>query len=1180
MGGTPISNAGASPVDSTTFVTKELDTGEVQGRFMRELDLPKGVLQSLSRISSLAAERFSKAASETKTLSDYSVNPERNRVDATDKALNVLRETIEIAATIGQQSVGSTYEISTQERMQAFKKSHDQMVIDLKEFRKDMLLLFDEDPSVLEKLLDLISKITENYDQQVKEGDLSQFEIGENNLATLKESIRNILKTKGEALKAVDGLKYVANLLRGFKVKRLLNEASNTQTLFNTFKASLNEIVKLEESKELDFSKVSGVERREAYRNIKIIQERSYELLSIEKQVKRTFPLSFFTHIKLAKLERTYQEISEIADSYYKKLNFSEDEVNSFRDLSIESHRPCRQHLIMFASDILDGAMRLGEEKRALERQKLCQDYAIQASGVEDDVAKQVFTLVDTNLFLESESARIGGIRGLNPEEVSKRQDRILNNIGDNLERLEKLIAEDNKVSLLIEIYQRQKTQICTPSGWESFIKELQTDSAQLQKISRLQEREELITKFENKVAELSVKAHEHPQIGANRPREYLASDKISLKKQEAEAKKAIQGLFDELKIAYCELTSETDDKDALKIAAKVLNDARNEVLSDKMRWDRPIVRTIEFSGPSASGKLSVEHKLVCLNSGYPSSSFRGRVAGPGCIQPNLQKVEIKNSLGEMIASYTSSATTVEFFQPDAEKRAAATIHQTGEILMGKIDNKFAALKSLGSTQGLGTKENPVTVDVLTTLLLSPDTIRDWLDKENTKVKIGEFTGKWLPKGLAKKFEHAVKIDPSNLERRMLKESLEAWMAFDKSSDMQSIPQELQFKDKDGNTRVMFHEKNESGERVFGLVDAKLDVEGNLEYHKEDAKYVQFDISCYNVGCNKWTKMMTNLSNGKGIETIAKTAINLMNTVFKAKLPEFEGQLGNDVEKDMNTKAFAKDTKRYHAKIEKLKAQKQGILNKAIGKGTAGFSEIKKMEKLISGRLIRARQSLEVAETQYQRAKTSAEAKIFDKERKEAFKEWQQVRYLVANQLDILRKRTDLSLDVQEYLEILEHQQDLDDLFNEIKDQLTFRDYRTDEGMDRNMYSLSSTLVLFGMALDADPHTACRSGKDRTSLQRMEIGTKVLSKEANHRYLNYREIEQNPGTYEIREQMLLNSGHIDDLARLNIGSSGLNLDGAHGSYLKQIERDGTIHSTEYERSVLFGAKGVFSMVLK
>ena len=133
---------------------------------------------------------------------------------------------------------------------------------------------------------------------------------------------------------------------------------------------------------------------------------------------------------------------------------------------------------------------------------------------------------------------------------------------------------------------------------------------------------------------------------------------------------------------------------------------------------------------------------------------------------------------------------------------------------------------------------------------------------------------------------------------------------------------------------------------------------------------------------------------------------------------------------------------------------------------------------------------------------------------------------------------------------------DLEDIYHEIEDQFEFKEYRSVQGMKENMYSLPSALVAFGIELDADPHTGCRSGKDRTSLQRMEIGTRFSLKEAFGRFLNYREMEQIPQTKETREQMLLNSGQIDDLAFLNIGSSGLNLSGSYGSYLKDFGKAG------------------------
>ncbi len=126
-------------------------------------------------------------------------------------------------------------------------------------------------------------------------------------------------------------------------------------------------------------------------------------------------------------------------------------------------------------------------------------------------------------------------------------------------------------------------------------------------------------------------------------------------------------------------------------------------------------------------------------------------------------------------------------------------------------------------------------------------------------------------------------------------------------------------------------------------------------------------------------------------------------------------------------------------------------------------------------------------------------------------------------------------------------------LMEEIDDQMEFKDYLTQFGMNRNAYSLPSAVVTLAALLNQAAWTGCRSGKDRTSLQRVEVATRMGMHAVRGRFLHYTEMEEDPNTYRVREEILFHSGHIDrdGIAGRNIGSQGLNLGGACAPYLQR-----------------------------
>jgi len=382
---------------------------------------------------------------------------------------------------------------------------------------------------------------------------------------------------------------------------------------------------------------------------------------------------------------------------------------------------------------------------------------------------------------------------------------------------------------------------------------------------------DEKIETFQSKLQELEKIAEDDPDIGAGKLDEPLSTNVKEWKVQQKAAKEATQlKILNPLVEAYAELKSINNKK-----AGKEITAARDARINDTARWGVSITRQLEIPAGPYSNKRSliIDHELKALNAGYASSSFRGRDARKPLVQPNLQGVTIDHDV-----YYTSSATNVEFFQPDPVKRMEATLVQTAEILSKKIETKLASIPS-DSMEGKSA-EKPIKVDVSTTLLLSPDILREKLAT----------SGSGLKSAIAMLAHH--QIDASQNERGIMKESLAAWMAFDKDfippteedktkedKELIKTGQTFNFADTNGALMSLKAETNEQGERAEGKTS-----------------YVQFDISCYNVGVNKFTA--------------------LFNIGFGLDLKKELG--GQNLEDAVNAIGFQKDEKRVTIKLSQL----------------------------------------------------------------------------------------------------------------------------------------------------------------------------------------------------------------------------------------------------------------------
>lgn len=1136
------------------------------GDFFSKLSLKKTSLERLSTIAALAGSRIHANTSTSSSIKGKKAQeiPREARIALTSLG----KKYIERSALAVDKKEDSDTGVAAKEYTH---EVHDAHLQELDDFDSEMLLLFGSSHEEFYKKINAqVEAIKELRVHQLALADrgenTSSIEIAIKGLThSISVDLEQQCERSAEEEKVASGAKILANLLKGFKVRSLLNKASSTHDLLK----DLHREVKREKEFYDNIAVQDPETRRQIYGNVKFLQERTRDLMEIESARKKNLPQKIIAKIQRPKLDREYQDLRKTVDDYYDKFNFKDDEVREYQALSLDAHRPKRIHLVQYSHDIIKGALNVADKEKRQLQGGLVKEFIVEASPpnlvpmLHGTEGSRMFKLLDKQRNLE---------RHLESLQGSQVSDELLRKVQAQIEeagqQISAILEENPEFKPAAEDYIRLMASSLNKPDMQNMSRaiELSGSPALKLRLEQFHKKMDLIGQFEEKTKGLFGYTLLHPHIGNNNLHEDLSFDQEEWKVQQELAKDAIQDMFNDLKTSYIHMAKgagimrhDLSANDAQKTASKILNNARDHVLADKGRWNKPIIREIEIpAGPLANQTGSKEnlrfvHEMECLNKGYPSSADRGREIGLECIQPNLMRVQFRGEDGDALCAYSSSATNVEFFQEDDEKRAKATEQQTLEILLTKADSKLETLSDTEQTQG--TKENPHHIDVPVTLLLSPDTLRGWI-MQNPKVNE-------MLAHRNKTFE----VDPSKLERRTLEESVKAWNSFDANDSQRKAGESEEFKvlDKEGNPRDVRVETDENGKTFVVMKSGDEEV------------YFQFDITCYNAGCNDWTKMMSNLKAGIGIEKVAKWGINATRffglKVGGEKISEYSGEKGFNLEDQMNDKAFAKQTEKYNAKMKDLKENRLA-LHDAL-KGNQTYHEVEEMSLKIAG----LRKDLESAETAYHTTKSRRKGKL-DKARKTAYQNWQVERDKLAKKLSSeLIKAHDFP-ELQEYLHTVREEEDVRDAYNEVKDLLSYREYRLPAMMKRNMYTLPSAFVTLGIMLDGDPHTGCRSGKDRTSLQRMEIALRFGLREAYGRPLNYREIEEYPHTAILREQLLLNSGHIDNLAYLNTGSQGLNLSGSYGAYLKNFGRDGNAIPVWYEKVVLHGAKDVFAMKLK
>lgn len=288
----------------------------------------------------------------------------------------------------------------------------------------------------------------------------------------------------------------------------------------------------------------------------------------------------------------------------------------------------------------------------------------------------------------------------------------------------------------------------------------------------------------------------------------------------------------------------------------------------------------------------------------------------------------------------------------------------------------------------------------------------------------------------------------------------------------------------------------------------------------------------------------------------------------KVKLPQVDlGRGSLAEEEEMNIRTFEKHKIRVNEKLKEIAEVRKKDLDTILGPEKDKALTAQEKEKNVKT----AREKL----LEMEKIFADAPNETNKVSRDAAFKVWQAARddlaAFLTQEIEVNGKNYSESL--VSYLKKVRYEDNLIALHDEVSDQLAFREYRSLESMQKSMYSLSSTIMALSIYLEEDPNTGCRSGKDRTSIQDMEICTKLAMLSVRGRILHHREmndLEQNPETEEVREQLLLNSGQIDELAFKNIGSFGLNLSGGYGTFLTGFAKD---HATKPWETTVTG--GIF-----
>jgi hypothetical protein len=678
-----------------------------------------------------------------------------------------------------------------------------------------------------------------------------QFKTEYNNLSAEFETARTQLHKKLEdhsnklsAQEVTTGSQFLVSLFKGIRQQILFETSSKVNDQMRQFQSKVVDAAAGASVNPKGIESLSKEQRLEAYGNVTYLRERSGEMEATElsplhhkekelsgalKKLEKTAEKTARIKAKVVEMQKElasvqkeigrvkarYQDLRTMIDIYKEKFAFTNDEITSpeFEAMSIDAHRPTRNHLLMLAKDLFTGAYTLVKSKRENNLNNLLKS----AAELGDEPLKKLCA-----------------------EKPLK------------LEAIKKMIAESSNNTLKIA----------------------------LQKFEKI---EAALDKFFITLTEQQKNATSDPRLGNNNLKEPLSLEKDAWKKQMKDADAAIMEMADKLKQAYVDIAAETGEfkdikgVDAQKKAAgKLLTAARDDILNSRDRWGVPIDRTVRLS---TSSQATMRHTMTCPNQGYASSAFRGRADDGNAIQPNWWNVELELAGRKM--NFSRSAIQVEFFAgtdpknpaEGRDKRMKATKRQVLEILSEKAERRFAGLTEAQKKDGLGaTIDKPLVVKTSEVSLLSPDAIRGLLA---TDPKLAHLV----------KDKSGFSVDASNWERRLLEENKEAWMAFDRASKAAAAdgkPATFSYVDGNGERRDVTAHVDPSK-----TPSTTYEIKHTDKTGKATTCFVQFDIAYYNVGCNQFTKLMTEVTTKTEInKKLEAAATGVVEAVFN-KIPDF-----------------------------------------------------------------------------------------------------------------------------------------------------------------------------------------------------------------------------------------------------------------------------------------------------
>jgi hypothetical protein len=138
---------------------------------------------------------------------------------------------------------------------------------------------------------------------------------------------------------------------------------------------------------------------------------------------------------------------------------------------------------------------------------------------------------------------------------------------------------------------------------------------------------------------------------------------------------------------------------------------------------------------------------------------------------------------------------------------------------------------------------------------------------------------------------------------------------------------------------------------------------------------------------------------------------------------------------------------------------------------------------------------------------------------------------------------TELSIAIEQnkhlhYAKVLEEEEDIRDLYTDVKELYESKMYKSVDKMFGNRYALVAALQLLSNEINENPHYHCKSGRDRTAGTDIEVKVKCEMKRRKGRFPSYFEHGSDEENL-VRREIRLKSGNIDKAAKRTFGGPGL-----------------------------------------